>query len=260
MLPIVLLILLTSSNSNAETIYSCNASAPCGCSKRPVQVSRILGGENALNNTWGWAVSLLFNNSFYCGGSLISSSWIVTAAGCIGSIRPWEIAVSAATNQFFGWQQWRYASAVFKHPSFDTSTFLNDIALIKVSPPFNMTDVSIAQICLPMATTDDYPPVNSSASDNFLSSTPSSRSFYFSFFILKLTAIGWGITTQNGAPSTSLQQVTLQRVSYSDSACSQIIANRSSVFCSGSANGSKGDDVFSGRMSTNRIFECLCGK
>ena len=156
---------LTSSNVNAQTSYLCNPSAPCGCSSSSARVSRILGGENAFNHTWGWAVSILFNNTHYCGGTLISSSWIVTTAGCIGPYRAWEIVVSAATNQLFGWQQWRPAFAVFPHQNFDPSSFVNNIALIEVSPPFNMNDSSIAQICLPMATTEDYPPVNSSVSE-----------------------------------------------------------------------------------------------
>jgi hypothetical protein len=49
--------------------YSCDPSASCGCSSSPASLSRILGGEPALNNTWGWAVSILFNDMYYCAGT-----------------------------------------------------------------------------------------------------------------------------------------------------------------------------------------------
>ena len=58
-----------------------------------------------------------------------------------------------------------------------------------------------------------------------------------------MTAIGWGSTTQGSGATFALQQVTLQRVSYDGTACMQIIPNRSSAFCAGGANGSKGDDA-----------------
>jgi secreted trypsin-like serine protease len=161
---ILVLVFVAQQQQQVLTItYSCDPNASCGCSTSPATVSRILGGETALNNTWGWVVSILFNNSYYCAGSLISDSWILTTVNCVRSYRPSEILVSAATNQRFGWKQRRYASVVIKHPNYDSQTQVNDIALIRVSSLFNMADASIAQICLPMMTitAEDYPPINS---------------------------------------------------------------------------------------------------
>ena len=149
-------------STSSTTTYSCQSNLGCGCSSNTTTtVGKIVGGENAASNTWGWAVSLYINENSLCGGSIISSSWIITAAHCVYGMNASQVAVSAATNELFGLKQWRYASSVVSHPKYDNNTEENDIALIEVSPPFNMTDPGIAKICLPMSTNEDFPPDNS---------------------------------------------------------------------------------------------------
>jgi len=43
---------------------------------------RICNGSPAANCQFPWQVALLIDNMYFCGGSLISRKWIVTAAHC----------------------------------------------------------------------------------------------------------------------------------------------------------------------------------
>ena len=67
-----------------------------------------------------------------------------------------------------GSEQFRFAYSVIVHPQYNDETFENNIGLIQVSPPFNMTDPGISKICLPSSTTEDYPPINSTVNENFM--------------------------------------------------------------------------------------------
>lgn len=44
---------------------------------------RIVGGEDAVKGAWPWIASLRWLRRTVCGGTLIDSQWIVTAAHCV---------------------------------------------------------------------------------------------------------------------------------------------------------------------------------
>jgi len=48
------------------------------------RANRIVGGVETEVNEYPWMVSLVNGNGYYhfCGGSIISSQWVVTAAHC----------------------------------------------------------------------------------------------------------------------------------------------------------------------------------
>ena len=57
---------------------------PIGCGKRLSNFpNKIVGGYRATIGDWGWQVGLNYFGSMVCGGSLINSQWIITAAHCL---------------------------------------------------------------------------------------------------------------------------------------------------------------------------------
>jgi secreted trypsin-like serine protease len=159
-----------------QVLYSCNSTAVCGCSENSASVTKIVGGEAAGTATWGWAVSLSVGGNFFCGGSVISSSWIITAAHCFISL-PASVTVTiyAGSNQVTAGQS-RVVSQIFVHPNFDQNSFVNDITLLKLSSPLNMSDPAVSSICLPSVDSTtlaagEWPPANTSVSP-FLFSNP----------------------------------------------------------------------------------------
>ncbi|MEE6482123.1 hypothetical protein FKM82_013157, partial [Ascaphus truei] len=67
----------------------------CGVSTYQPAVSRVVNGEEAIPNSWPWQVSLqyIYNGYWYhtCGGSLIASNWVLTAAHCISSSNVYRV-------------------------------------------------------------------------------------------------------------------------------------------------------------------------
>jgi secreted trypsin-like serine protease len=58
---------------------------PPSCGKSSFEPSsfRIIGGTQANPGDWRWQGQLLIFEKFFCGGSLINSEWVVTAAHCV---------------------------------------------------------------------------------------------------------------------------------------------------------------------------------
>jgi secreted trypsin-like serine protease len=201
--------------------YSCLSNATCGCSLNSAVLTKIVGGEQAETDTWGWAASLRLGSNHICGGSLISSTFVLTAAHCVTSIRTTSsLSVLVGSRYLSVTRQQRFAAKIFVHKSYDPGTFVNDIAIIQLSTPIDMSDRSVALICLPASTTmkADYPLAGTS-----------------------VVAIGWGVlASDNKTPPNTLQQVTLQTVANTASSCRRVVNNASVQFCAGVDGGGKG--------------------
>ena len=138
--------------------YACNSKALCGCSVEWAIVAKIVGGEAVRSQSWGWIVSLTYahNNQHFCGGSILSSTWILTAAHCVFQRDASDIIINAGSNKLYDGTQQRQASKIILYPYYHRHTYANDIALILLSSPLDMNDIAIDKICLPRPTGKNF--------------------------------------------------------------------------------------------------------
>ncbi|XP_061423593.1 trypsin-like [Lethenteron reissneri] len=113
----------------------------------------IVGGSECAAHSQPWQVSL--NNGYhFCGGSLISSEWVVSAAHCYQT--PSRICVRIGEHNIFvseGNEQWIQASKAIRHPRYRSASTDNDIMLIKLSTPATLNQYAQA-IPLPSSCVD----------------------------------------------------------------------------------------------------------
>ncbi|KAF4072119.1 hypothetical protein AMELA_G00270730 [Ameiurus melas] len=159
------------------------------CGMRPFKSSRIVGGQDSMEGEWPWQVSLHIKNSVHvCGASIISDSWLVTAAHCVQDepkIRlsqpsSWEAYLGLHTQKQMDKAEKRYLKRIIAHPSYNEYTFDYDMALMELDRPVTFRD-TIRPICLP------------SSSYIF----PVGKSVWIT---------GWGATREGGSGATVLQK------------------------------------------------------
>ncbi|XP_043918444.1 plasma kallikrein-like [Protopterus annectens] len=174
------------------SLRMCRSRIKLGCGQ-PVRDPRIVGGVNAEIKEWPWQVSLQIKANtikHVCGGSIINSLWIITAAHCFDVIKKpetWRVyagfsQLSTITSQTFYFK----VKQIIKHPLYRGTEHGNDVALLELTTPINFTDCQMP-ICLPQK-------------DVKMESYESCYS------------TGWGYTQEQGSVSDILQKALIPQI------------------------------------------------
>ncbi|KAM9513273.1 LOW QUALITY PROTEIN: chymotrypsin-like protease CTRL-1 [Salvelinus alpinus] len=162
----------------------------CGVPSIPPQVSglKIVNGQNAVSGSWPWQVSLQDASGFhFCGGSLISQNWVVTAAHCRVTPGRHHVILGEHDRQSNAEPiQVKSISRAITHPYYNSQNFNNDVTLLKLSSPVQIT-ARVSPVCL------------ATSSTSFPSGT-------------RCVTTGWGKTGTTSSPRI-LQQVALPLLS-----------------------------------------------
>ncbi|XP_056634742.1 phenoloxidase-activating factor 3-like isoform X1 [Diorhabda sublineata] len=134
--------------------------------------SRITNGHTAGVIEYPWMALIFYNSSvfipegvidFRCGGTVINDRYVLTAAHCIINssivgVRLGEYNVKSQVDcdEITGYCsppiQDFLIEKIIVHPEYNTKTFSNDIALIKLKGPITFNNENIQPICLPIET------------------------------------------------------------------------------------------------------------
>lgn len=150
--------------TSGTNIYRCNTYGLCGCGLNQYEIQKIIGGELAPEYSWPWTVSFYQNKDFFCGGTVISEYWIMTAAHCFDGRNISQISIAAGSQDLYTFRYRYYVQLVIKHPNYNHRLLENDIALVKTTKPFNMSDGTIKRICLPRFSHEGFPAAHTNVS------------------------------------------------------------------------------------------------
>ena len=108
--------------------------------KRVEAKEEIVGGSNTTIQQHPWQVSLQTLDGFhFCGGSILTDTWILTAAHCVDGASPNRLRVRAGiTRQSQNAGQTRSVAEIFVFPGYIEPPQGHDAALLRLSTPLSL--------------------------------------------------------------------------------------------------------------------------
>ncbi|XP_017070555.1 serine protease 1-like [Drosophila eugracilis] len=123
---------------------------PRDSTAKPSINGRITNGKNAVADQFPYQVGLSFlglKGSWWCGGSIIDNSWVLTAAHCTSGASYVTIYYGATVRTSPQYTQTVSSSNWIQHENYVSLTVRNDISLIKT--PSVTFSASVNKIALP---------------------------------------------------------------------------------------------------------------
>ncbi|XP_058822644.1 transmembrane protease serine 9-like isoform X2 [Topomyia yanbarensis] len=182
---------------------------------------RIVNGTNASSGDFPFVVSLRKNGSHFCGGTIVTNRWIMSAAHCFPYNVPFskvESSVQVGRTKIARKldESVHSIQGVITHPLYDQSnSMMNDICLVLLVSPLKFSGY-VQPVPLP--------PVCSEADDN-----------------RRVTVVGWGITENEGKPSKILQKLDLQVITNKECSSRHQAVIHDSQVCADSQGGGKSE-------------------
>ncbi|XP_065123026.1 transmembrane protease serine 4b [Paramisgurnus dabryanus] len=151
-------------------------------------LDRIVGGVNAEIEQWPWQVSLQWNYQHMCGGALLSTLWIISAAHCFtGRTRERQWSVVMGQTEL-GNAKGVAVDTIVVHKDYSRLSNDFDVAMVKLTWPVKLKE-SILPVCLP--------PYQLSVKD-------------------MLVVTGWGLLKENGQMPSVLQKASVPLIDKSE--------------------------------------------
>nr|XP_045360657.1 transmembrane protease serine 11G-like isoform X1 [Camelus bactrianus] len=128
----------------------------CGLGREFPSMERIANGNVAKRADWPWQASLQVDGVHFCGASLISEEWLLTAAHCFDIYKNPKLWMASFGTTLSPPLMRREVQSIIIHENYAAHKHDDDIAVVKLSIPVTFSD-DVHRVCLPDATFEALP-------------------------------------------------------------------------------------------------------